>query len=435
VWSERWSDYFLPPSKEIASKELRRCRTLIFVCLLTSLLAAAYLVVSIVVDFPVGVYAMAFSAVVIGGLPFALKRGASRVVVANIYVAVIFIDTVLITSLSGGLSSSITSPYIAIVPMLGLMLINRRAGFIWFLVVVAEILVLGVAEIAGVDFPTTFNEEVDAAFKVAAYLGLVVIVFFIVRDFDRRAEGALDRVEEEQARTQALLLHILPEEVAEELKETGQAKANEFEQVTILFTDFKDFTEISSRMTPADLVAELNTCFYAFDDIVTRHGLEKIKTIGDAYMAASGLSLEDSGSPERVIRAALEMQTFMAGHKEDNDALGRPAFTMRSGVHTGPVVAGVVGETKFQYDVWGDTVNTASRMETAGEAGEVNISELTFELVKGQPGMVFEPRETIEVKGKGELRMFFVRAAGDAGAPTEQSAPLASSDKEPQPHL
>jgi class 3 adenylate cyclase len=410
--SERWPDYFLPDGKEIATKEVRKCRILVFVCFLTSALATAYVVVSIVLEFPVGFYAMALSAVIIGALPFALKRGANRVVVANIYVGIIFIDTVVITSLSGGLSSSITSPYIAIVPMLGLMLINRRAGLIWFLIVVAEIMVLGIAEIAGIEFPERFSEEVDAAFKLAAFLGLVVIVFFIVRDFDSRAEEALDRVEEEQARTQRLLLNILPEEVAEELKETGHARANEFEQVTILFTDFKDFTEISSRMTPAELVAELNTCFYEFDAIVARHGLEKIKTIGDAYMAASGLSTEDSGSPSSVIRAALEMQSFMASHKRDNDAAGRPAFTMRAGVHTGPVVAGVVGETKFQYDVWGDTVNTASRMETAGRAGEVNISELTFDVVKDEPDMIFESREAVEVKGKGELRMFFARAAG-----------------------
>jgi class 3 adenylate cyclase len=407
---ERWTDYFLPDGREVSVEELKKYRILVFVCFLTSVLAFGYLVFSVVIGFRVGIYTMAFSSVVMPGLPFALKRGANRVAVANIYVGIIFMNTVLITSFSGGLSTSITSPYIAIVPMLGVMLINQKAGFIWFFVVIAEILLLGIAQIAGVDFPITFDPDVDAAFKLAAFLGLVVIVFFIVRDFDSRAEMALQRVEEEQQKTQNLLLNILPEEVAEELKATGRAEAREFERVTILFSDFQNFTEISADMTPQDLVAELNTCFYAFDAIMKEHDIEKIKTIGDAYMAASGLAVANSEPPANMVRAALDMQAFLVQHGKDNSDRGTPAFSMRAGIHTGPVVAGVVGETKFQYDVWGDTVNTASRMETSGEVGEVNISEATYALVKNEPGFTFTPRGKVDVKGKGELEMYFVRA-------------------------
>ncbi|MGB7859524.1 MAG: adenylate/guanylate cyclase domain-containing protein, partial [Acidimicrobiia bacterium] len=324
----------------------------------------------------------------------------------------------LLTSLSGGLSTSIISPYIAIVPMLAVMLINQKAGFVWFFVVVIEILVLGFAQIAGVQFPLTFDSEVDAAFKLAAFLGLVVIIFFIVRDFDTTAQKALEQVEEEQEKTQNLLLNILPENVAEELKTTGRSRARDFDQVTILFSDFKNFTEISAGMTPQDLVSELNTCFYSFDSIMRSHGLEKIKTIGDAYMAASGLDPNMPVSPGKVIRAALEMQAFLARHGAENLARGKPSFEMRAGIHTGPVVAGVVGDTKFQYDVWGDTVNTASRMETSGEAGEVNISEDTYELVKDEPDLVFTRRGAVGVKGKGDLEMYFVkgRALGETAS-------------------
>jgi class 3 adenylate cyclase len=406
---EGWTDFFLPVGTEVPPNELKKYRILVFVSFLTALLAFGYLIFSLVVGFSVGVWTMATTCVLMPLLPFALKNGVSRTLIANIFVGTIFIHTVLITSFSGGLSTSITSAYIAIIPMLGVMLINQKAGFIWFFVVVAEILVLGTAQLVGVEFSMQFPAEVDAAFKLAAFLGLVVIVFFIVRDFDTRAERALKLVEEEQKKTQELLLNILPEEVAEELKATGRATAREFGEVTILFSDFKNFTEVSSRMSPQELVEELNVCFYAFDAIMRRHNVEKIKTIGDAYMAASGLELEGPTPPVNMVRAALEMQDFLTQHQEENRIRGKPSFFMRAGIHTGPVVAGVVGDSKFQYDIWGDTVNTASRMETGGEPGRVNISEATFELVKNEPDLTFTARGRVEVKGKGDLEMFFVR--------------------------
>ena len=407
---ERWTDYFLPDGRELSTEELKKYRILVFVCFLTSTLAFGYLLFSIAIGFSVGIYTMAFSCVVIPVLPLALKKRANRVLVANTYVGIIFVITILITSFSGGLSTSVTSPYIAIVPMLGVMLINQKAGFIWFFVVIVEVLILGIAQIAGVDFPITFDPGVDAVFKLAAFLGLVVIVFFIVRDFNTRAERALQRVEEEQQKTQNLLLNILPKDVAEELKATGRAEARDFEQVTILFSDFQDFTEISADMSPQDLVAKLNSCFFAFDAIMKKYDIEKIKTIGDAYMAALGLAGPNSEPPVNMVRAALEMQAFLLRDLDNNSDDGTPPFSMRTGIHTGPVVAGVVGETKFQYDVWGDTVNTASRMESSGEAGQVNISGATFALVKDVSGLSFAPRGKVDVKGKGELEMFFVRA-------------------------
>ncbi|MCB9168989.1 MAG: tetratricopeptide repeat protein [Flavobacteriales bacterium] len=218
-----------------------------------------------------------------------------------------------------------------------------------------------------------------------------------------------NRIGKEKARSEELLLNILPEEVAEELKEKGEAEAVHIDQVTVLFTDFRGFTAMSEQMTPKDLVKDLNECFSAFDRIVEKHGIEKIKTIGDAYMAAGGLPVPNTTHALDVIQAALEMRDFIAEGKARKIAADLPYFEIRIGIHTGPVVAGIVGVKKFQYDIWGDTVNTASRMESSGEVCQVNISETTYMLVKDAPGLTFKPRGKVQAKGKGEMVMFFVQ--------------------------
>ena len=218
-------------------------------------------------------------------------------------------------------------------------------------------------------------------------------------------------IEKEKDRSENLLLNILPADIAAELKEKGRADARDFEKVSILFTDFKGFTAASEKLSAQDLVAEINTCFEAFDGLMGKYGIEKIKTIGDAYMAAGGLPVPTDDSVKNTMLAAIEMQEFISQRKAKLDAEGKPGFEMRVGVHTGPVVAGIVGVKKFQYDIWGDTVNTASRMESSGEVGKVNISEATYELLKGDAQFVFESRGKIEAKGKGEMEMYFVQMA------------------------
>jgi class 3 adenylate cyclase len=161
-------------------------------------------------------------------------------------------------------------------------------------------------------------------------------------------------------------------------------------------------------MSAQELVAEINTCFGAFDNIIVGYGLEKIKTIGDAYMAAGGLPVPDSAAIKNTVLAALDMQEFICRRKEENTKEGKTAFEMRIGIETGPIVAGVVGTKKFQYDIWGDTVNTASRLETLGEIGKVNISRRTYEAIKDDEAFTFERRGNVPVKGKGEMEMWYV---------------------------
>jgi class 3 adenylate cyclase len=230
-------------------------------------------------------------------------------------------------------------------------------------------------------------------------------------ELDAEVKERTAELRAERDRSNELLLNILPEEVAEELKAKGAADARHFDQATVLFTDFRGFTQLSEQVGPAELVQELNACFKAFDAIMGKYRIEKIKTIGDAYMAAGGLPDPSHGGPLDVVLAALEMQAFMVEHKAERVAAGKPCFEMRVGIHTGPVVAGIVGVKKFQYDIWGDTVNTASRMESSGEIGHVNISGATYERVKDQPGLVFTPRGKVQAKGKGEMEMWFVERA------------------------
>jgi class 3 adenylate cyclase len=213
-------------------------------------------------------------------------------------------------------------------------------------------------------------------------------------------------IELEQQRSEALLLNILPESTAQELKANGRAEAKYYDSVTVLFTDFKAFTQVAEQLSPAELVEELDICFRAFDAIVEANGVEKIKTIGDAYMCVAGLPTENKNHAFMALKTAFEMQDFIQSYNDKRRKENKTIFEMRIGLHCGSVVAGVVGNKKFAYDIWGDTVNIAARMEAAGTVGKVNISQTVYEFVKN--AFICEHRGKIAAKNKGEIDMYFV---------------------------
>jgi len=243
--------------------------------------------------------------------------------------------------------------------------------------------------------------------------GLLLLLSFILYNRNRIKTNAniiITREKEiaelEKTRSDKLLLNILPIEIANELKESGTSKPHRFPSVTVLFTDFKQFGLISEHLTAEQLVGELDECFRAFDKITSKHGMEKIKTIGDSYMCAGGLPLMNFTHPEDAVNAALEIRDYMDIHNKEKIAKGGKPFEVRIGINTGSVVAGIVGDKKFAYDIWGDAVNLASRMESSGVEGKVNISESTYQLVKDKFKCTY--RGKVLAKNKGEVDMYFV---------------------------
>ncbi|RYZ54028.1 MAG: adenylate/guanylate cyclase domain-containing protein [Sphingobacteriales bacterium] len=232
-----------------------------------------------------------------------------------------------------------------------------------------------------------------------------VIAIIVFRNLRRQKKYAAI-IHREQQKNEELLLNILPAEVASDLKKSGSSAARHFDNITVLFTDFVNFTEAGERMSPQELVDELHTCFKAFDQIITRYGIEKIKTIGDAYLAAGGLPAADKDHAVHVVKAAIDIHRFMEQRHREK---GNSSFNIRLGIHSGPVVAGIVGVKKFAYDIWGDTVNTAARMEQHSEAGRINISQSTYELVEDQIPCTY--RGEIAAKNKGVMKMYFVNTA------------------------
>jgi guanylate cyclase len=241
------------------------------------------------------------------------------------------------------------------------------------------------------------------------------IAFFLLYYFVREKNRAYQLLNMEQERSEKLLLNVLPREVAPRLKEGGQTIAEHFGSASVLFADIVGSTTLFADMEPRQIVDWLNEVFTAFDALLEKHGLEKIRTIGDNYMVASGVPTPRPDHARALALMALEMCEQLDRLPERN---GR-RITFRMGINSGPMVGGVIGKTKFHYDLWGDTVNTASRMESHGEAGKIQVTQQTYDLLKGE--FEFEPRGLIPIKGKGEMQTWYLLGRREAGSTTAPS--------------
>ena len=278
-------------------------------------------------------------------------------------------------------------------------------------------LVLLIVEQVHPDWITAHANKQERFIDIAGNLLFVQVFMGIL------VQVLTQNLNQERRKSDRLLRSVLPETIAQELKQTDRVQPVDYESASVLFTDFVGFTQIAEGFTPQQLIEELDSCFSQFDLIAKKHKLEKIKTIGDAYMAVGGVPLTNRTHAVDCVLAALEIKQVVSRLREQEMAESRPYWQIRIGIHSGDLVAGVVGSEKFSYDVWGDTVNTASRLESSGVAGRINISGATYELVKHF--FDCECRGKVAAKHKGEIDMYFVNGikrelAIDARTPNER---------------
>ncbi len=318
-------------------------------------------------------------------------------------VAFLVLPALLQASLGGFAASSGMILWALFTPLAALALLGVRRSVGWLLAAFAEVAVLAWLDPFLSRSPAALPEGVVIAFYVLNLMGVTLSAYVMLGYFVEQRERAAAALLAEQQRSQRLLLNVLPEPIAERLKTSAGVIAEHYDDVSVLFADLVGFTERSAAMPPAELVALLDQIFTAFDTVADAHGVEKIKTIGDAYMLAGGLPAPMPDHVEAVARAALAMRDELARVAE---VTGNAWLALRIGIDSGPAVAGVIGRRKFIYDLWGDTVNTASRMESHGLAGAIQVTERVASALAD--GFVLRERGVIDVKGKGPMATFLL---------------------------
>jgi class 3 adenylate cyclase len=300
-------------------------------------------------------------------------------------------------------------------PLGALLFVGARQAWPWFAAFVGLVAVSGAIDPALAADAPHIPQAVVVSFFVLTILGVAATAYTLLQYFVRARES-------EQARSERLLLNVLPEPVAARLKNDEGVIADTFASVTVLFADIVGFTPLAERLPAEEVVAALDRVFGRWDELAARYGVEKIKTIGDAYMAASGVPLPRDDHAEAIAEMALAMRPALTNLAEE----AGPALEVRIGIDTGPVVAGVIGRSKFIYDLWGDTVNTASRMEAHAPPGTIQVTERAYERLQAR--YEFDHRRTIDVKGKGPMTTYLLVGRRDSqDTPTDEFAPLRSS--------
>jgi guanylate cyclase len=311
---------------------------------------------------------------------------------------ILLLPFLLMVTLGGFVSGSAVILWALICPLGALLFDEPRQAPRWFLAFLSLVILSGVLQ-PYVGFDNNLSYGMVVFFFVINLAGVGTIVFLMVYYF----VGQKNLFQE---KSETLLLNILPREIVDILKHGPRTIADHYEDASILFADVVDFTPLSASMTPTELVEMLNEVFSHFDLLAEKFGLEKIKTIGDCYMVASGVPRPRDDHAQALIAMALEMRDYVNEHQFSGRKL-----TFRIGLNSGPVVAGVIGRKKFIYDLWGDAVNTASRMESHGQGGFIQITRATYELVKDD--FVCESHGMMKVKGKGEMEVWFVTGQRD----------------------
>ncbi len=407
-------NYFLPEKAFKYSDRLYRYKMFVAVSLITAVYAGVFFPISYLMHYDVAIIPIIISVTLDMAFPFLLKSGVRLVVVVNAYLISIACLMSWLMLTTGGLVNCPENPvFLAVLPIIALLCINRRAAVIWLVIVVLILTAFGISEISGVHYPMRMDARYIPLFVTFSFPGLAILIFVFIIIFDNAKNKALATLEErnkviaeEQQKSESLLLNILPAEVSEELKQTGKTKAHSYSLATVMFSDFVNFTKIGSTLSPEELVSAIGEYFETFDNIIEEYGIEKIKTVGDAYICAAGLPIPTTDNATIMIKVAMDFLKALEKLNEQRHIRGEVVFDIRVGINTGPLVAGVVGIKKFAYDIWGDTVNTAARLQEMGEANRINVSGTTYELIKHRFDCAY--RGKIAAKNKGEIDMYFV---------------------------
>lgn len=396
-------------SRPDASDDERvRSGTLVLASVLIALVSFIWVITYAAYGYPVSAAIPAvYQVVTVGGL-VVLSRTRRFATFRNTQlVAFLVLPGLLQASLGGFVASSGMILWAIFVPLAALALLGTRGSVAWLLAYVAELVVLALLDPRLSQDPALLPSGVVIAFFVLNVTGVTLCSYVMLAYFVEQRARVHRALEVERERSERLLLNVLPEPIAARLKRDSGVIAEHYDSVSVVFADLVGFTRQSQLMAPRDLVALLDEIFSAFDEVVDREGLEKIKTIGDAYMAAGGLPDPRPGHLEAAARAALAMREEIASLARRRDL---PWLAVRIGIDAGPAVAGVIGRRKFIYDLWGDTVNTASRMESHGVPGQIQVTERVADALAAQ--FTLEPRGTVDVKGKGPMRTFLLTGLG-----------------------